>query len=208
MNFRTLYKKYLKYTPSYTYIINNYFNKGYKIDHIAHRSFDKGFLITEYIKRNYSLQPENYSFKNLNVDANWVKDSNKNRVFISQYNGSLLYEKLNTYEKYLDTHNYNQYLSWLQIFGHDINHIAIQTTNIMALYERLFFDKNIKLATNIEKSRDGKLLQFSLVADPIKIDFGGEEKMVPGYFVEFIEREKEGFDTNNATQIFSSTKIA
>jgi len=86
--------------------------------------------------------------------------------------------------------------------------LAIQTTNIQKLYDDMKKDKNIEIANDIQQSEDKKLLQFSLKADDIKYNFkSGETEIIPGYFVELIERidDREGFDTNNANTIFDST---
>jgi len=69
--------------------------RNIKFNVTAHRSFNINELKNEYIKRNYELQKQIYVFPNLNVSAVWLKNDHT-RIFLSQYNGSKIYEEIIT----------------------------------------------------------------------------------------------------------------
>jgi len=93
-----------------------------------------------------------------------------------------------------------------------LNFKGEQCDNIEETINKIKQDGTIKLNNEdnpIEISSDGKLLQASTIADKILYKFSdGELHLVPYAFVEFIERKnnREGFETKNASRIFTSTQ--
>jgi hypothetical protein len=210
MNFRNLFDNYLKNVPTLGYVLQKHLN-NYQIDHIAHRSLNYFDILKYYQNKKYKLQKDEYLFKDMNVKAMWLKNNSLiiPRVFISQYVGDLPNNlTINSKKDYENIYNHSQYLAWTLIHGNAINHIALTHNNIEQLFDNIKRDPELSLATDLQYSKDNKLIQFSLQADKIKHKFGnGDEELLPGYFVEFIQRldNRDGFEVSNASKIFNST---
>lgn len=199
--------KYINRTPSFSYTLSKYVTFPTVVDHIAHRSIDMSALSRYYIENNFYLQKDTYDFPRFNVKARWFK-SPKYRVFLSQYLGTEI-PFINSYRDYENVYAKNQYLAWTLLHGNDINHIAITVKDIERFMETIKRDEKLKLATDLQVSKDKKLKQFSLQADKIEYKFPDKSTyLVPYCFVEFIERleDREGFESENADKIFDSTK--
>lgn len=208
--FKNLIGKYFRHTPSYSYILDKYFSgENVKIDHWAHRSLGSSHLISCYQKMGYILMNDVYNFPRFNTSATWLcsPQSKNQRVFVSQCIDNEISD-IKSAKDYEDVYNKNQYLAWTQVFGNDINHVAISVKNITKWYDIINSDPKLKLSTNIQVSRDGDLLQFGLKSDLVKHTFmDGSTLVIPSYFVEFAERKngREGFESQNADAIFDST---
>lgn len=215
--FFSQFNKYTKLTPTFRYVKKFLFNKKVKIDHIAHRSFNYQPLKTFYCQNNFVVQRDRYVFNNIKTTAIWLKSLNPHsfRIFLSQYEGDERCKdiKINSYQDYKIIQQGNDYVAWTLLHKNDINHVAIEVDDIEEIIEKVKKDGTIQLNNEdnpIAKSKDGKLLQASTVADKILYEFpNGETRLVPYTFVEFIERKdgREGFETKNATKIFTSTHI-
>jgi hypothetical protein len=229
MNHFKILKKWTN-EPIFRYLKTKYIT-GYKIDHIAYRSFNNKQVISYLTEDNYQVQIDKYNFKNHNASAIWLKNT-KNiipRVFLSEYNGIYTDQKLMnsgidvdkinyhinnenekiSYELYLSIYNINQYLAWTIIFRHNIiNHIAIHTEEIELLFKFLQKDEIVGLSSNLQISEDHKLLQFSTKPINTVVQFSDGEFYIPTYFFEFIKRidKREGFSEKNADIIFNSTR--
>ena len=208
--FKNLITKYVRHTPSYSYILHKYFSEeNVIIDHWAHRSLGSSHLILSYQNRGYTLMNDVYNFPRFKTTATWLcsPQSKNQRVFVSQYINNDITE-MNSAKDYEDIYNKNQYLAWTQVFGDDVNHMAISVKNIVKWYDVIKSDPTLKLSTDIQMSRDGNLLQFGLRSDLMKHTFAdGSALVIPSYFVEFAERRngREGFESQNADAIFDST---
>lgn len=181
------------------------------IDHIAHRSLDWTPLLEKYKQQGYQVQSDRYDFPRLGVVGTWLRHPLPchavPRIFLSEYRGEKYAERRITSRKDHDAlHQQNQYVAWTLLHGDAINHVALRVDNVRALYSDLVRDPNVAMATEVQTSENGKLLQCSLKADKVWHRFpNGERTQVPGSFVELIERHGEGFDTHNADRIFEST---
>lgn len=215
--FTSQFNKYAKYTPTFRYIKKYLFNNNIKIDHIAYRSFDCQPLKTYFCKNNFVVQKEKYVFKNINTSAIWLKSLNPNcfRIFLSQYDGDETCKDItiNSFQDYKIIQTVNDYVAWTLLHKNDINHVAIEVEDIEEIIHKVKRDGTIKLNNEdnpIVISNDSKLLQASTIADKIIYNFpNGEIRLVPYSFVEFVQRKdgREGFETKNATQIFTSTQL-
>ncbi len=202
-------KKYVCLTPSYRYVKQKYLKNLVKIDHIAHRSFDLSDLKTFYKNQNFKEMHDFYNFPRLNVTATSLK-SKCYRVFLSQFNGinNIRIDNFNDYQKY---RKINDYVAWTCIHKNDINHVAIEVHDIYEIVRQLQADNTLQLnnpENPIHISKDGNLLQASIVADKINYIFNnGDCQLLPYSFVEFVQRKnnREGFESDNADKIFKST---
>ncbi len=124
----------------------------------------------------------------------------------------------------------SQYAAWTLIHGTMINHVAFSISNLKHP-EMSGFDSLERVNTYINNlgvpivdvdgktinvSRDGLLKQSSTVADrlclPLRTSKHNDDPTlidvnVGGGFVEFIDRQKEGFDPENPLNIFESTNV-
>ena len=205
-------KKYVYLTPSYRYVKQKFFKNLVKIDHIAHRSFNsRNFqnLQSFYKNQDFVKMNDIYNFPKLNVTATWMK-SKCFRVFLSQYNGDSNFI-INNYEAYQRLRRVNDYVAWTYIHQNDINHVAIEVDDIYDIVKKIQGDNKLQLNNSenpIQISKDSNLLQASIVADKVQYIFqDGECQLVPYTFVEFVQRKnnREGFESDNAEQIFKST---
>lgn len=214
IHFTNLLQKYIRNTPSYAYLIKNYFHYAL-IDHVAHRSFDYSPILSNYERCGFKVQDANYTFPAMGVQAKWlkyVKNDNVYRIFVSQYM-RINDHRIDSYDDYRRIQQMNDYVAWTLLHRFDINHVALQTDNIVGLAEKLKKDANVRLNNPdnpITVSKDGKLLQMSTVADTIEYQFpNGEIADVPYAFVEFVQRidGRDGFESDNAMHIFTSTNV-
>lgn len=212
MNFLDKLTKYYQHTPSFHYVQRRFFPKTQLIyDHVAHRSFGYTPILAHYASLGFKQQHDFYHFPHMNVHAIWLKHPSF-RVFLSQYEEPV-YQQIKSYADYERIQKQNDYLAWTLLHKDDINHIAIQVPNLEEMLDKIKRDGHLQLnnpAKPIEESADGNLRQASTVADKLVYTFpNGELRMVPYAFVEFVERRngREGFETKNAAQIFTSTKL-
>lgn len=144
-----------------------------------------------------------------------------------------------TVDEFSQLQQESEYAAWTLVHGNRINHLAILQYNLNAergedalsldflagLEARGFpvlggplrkKSDNPSQKGVIHVSRDGLLLQASLVADPftvpLRVTRGDDDTMVKnvtlgGGFVEFIQRGRDGFEPENALEIFESTSI-
>lgn len=216
--------RYLKNTPTFFKIISTFGkNRFLGIDHIATRTFNPLKYHNFLVKNDYVKMNDRFSFPHYNAIATWYKNNNKQipRVFLSSYQSTIYdnnidIEKINyfihnpyaiTFQDYKDIQKQNQYLAWTLLFKNDINHLALELTNIVQFTEDL--SKNNFILNDcknpIKISADGRLKQVSIMADFVNYKFKDEIKKVPFGFVEFVERTRDGFEENNAKDIFKST---
>lgn len=227
-----LYNEYIVTTPSFVKVLEKYESDIIGIDHIAFRSLEGPFILD----KKYELQEGKYYFENLNVEAVWFKNHNKddkynfNRIFSSYYLGTVTDEKLShkskelvnnfiykkelniDYKTFKNLYEENQYIAWTLIHGSKINHVALQVRDIYELTSKLIkdgFQMNINDNEIYNISNDKKLIQTSIMSDKNEYRFEDGTYKIPGSFVEFVERsqEKEGFETKNAKKIFNSTLL-
>jgi hypothetical protein len=141
--------------------------------------------------------------------------------------------RLPTLEDYELLAKESEYAAWVIYNRYYLNHFTIAVHNLKEGYNTIqefnaFLEKNDIVLNDsggkIKISPDGGLLQSSTVAEMVKASFArGEEKMIPGSYVEFAERKvkdsykhlskedlkrehrREGFEASNADKIFEST---
>jgi hypothetical protein len=212
MNLLEKITKYYQHTPSFHYVKQRFFaNKEIRFDHVAHRSLCYLPILRYYSSLQFEVQKDQYQFPHMKVHATWMKHPSF-RVFLSQYE-DYAFQDIKSYQDYERIQKQNDYLAWTLLHRDDINHVAIQVDNLDEMIESIKRDGHLRLnhpEHPIEESADGKLRQASTVADKIMYHFrNGDKKEVPYAFVEFIERKegREGFETKNASKIFTSTKL-
>jgi hypothetical protein len=203
--------------------------KGF--DHIAFRSLEEKHVINA---QNLKRQDDIYEFPKYNSRAVWFKLYNSRlnfkRIFASYYLGVDNDRNLNkddkktvrfvlnnpsgkmSYELYQRIHNKNQYLAWTLVHGHKINHVAIAVSDIKRLVDQLKRDGYELNEVNnkmIHTGLDGKLLQASIKSDLVNYQFNDGVYMIPGSYVEFVQRidNIDGFNNENASKIMDSTKV-
>ena len=127
----------------------------------------------------------------------------------------------------------SEYAAWAIYNRYYLNHFTLSVHNLGKGYNTLeafnaFLERNGIVLNDaggkIKRSPDGNLLQSSTVAGMVNAAFaGGEQKRIPGSYVEFAERRvleafrhlpedqitaahrREGFEALNADKIFEST---
>ena len=106
----------------------------------------------------------------------------------------------------------SEYAAWTIYNRYYLNHFTMSVKNLQEF--NVFLERNNILLNNsggkIKRSADGLLLQSSTVAELVPATFAnGEQKMIPGSYVEFAERKngREGFEAANADKIFESTDL-
>lgn len=146
---------------------------------------------------------------------------------------SPVYKPTIDYDDYLELNKESNYAAWTLIHGQIINHETIPVhllnypyndlSSVLKLLEvsglELLKEPNV-----IKTSTDGLLLQSSTLSDAVSVKFKHGYEIVPGSFVEYIERKplpqcstlpeelvteenrRDGFETTNAFFIFDSTK--
>jgi len=201
------------------------------VDHIALRTVtpihDMGKLIDKIEGFGYE-EKDTYDFPSIDVRAKWYKHKIFPRIFISEHNPYNLDSKIKiimnemkeefrllTLEEYWYIKDRSQYLAWTLTNGLAFNHVAINLNSLnvsMIEMNGLLLYNDIKLNKEndnyIKKSKDGNLLQSSTLSTKNNyISHNKEVIGIPGPFIEFIERKdgREGFEPENALQIFSST---
>jgi hypothetical protein len=201
----------------------NYLNKNYpknnnKIDHIAFRSiYNKNFqkLNDSFIYYNYQKMSDKYILDS-NKYAFWYKNNSNNistpRIFssicnIDQTSKNIIDDKyLSFIEKYNKLLKIDDYIAWTFAFNDEINHIAIDMSDYGNNYYNVIntMIKDLELNMNnvddiFQISQDGLLIQCSTKSELFN-DYNKN-------FIEFVKREKDGFETKNATVILKSTFI-
>jgi len=212
MNLLEKITKYYQHTPSFHYVQRRFFPKTPLVfDHVAHRSFGYTPILSYYAYLGFRQQHDHYNFPNMSVHAIWLRHPSF-RVFLSQYEEPVFHQ-IKSYEDYERIQKQNDYVAWTLLHKDDINHIAIQVPNLEEMVDKVKRDGHLPLNNPdkpIEESEDGNLRQASTVADKMVYTFpNGDKREVPYAFVEFIERRngREGFETKNAAQIFTSTQL-
>ena len=106
----------------------------------------------------------------------------------------------------------SEYAAWTIFNRYYLNHFTMSVKNLEEF--NIFLERNGILLNDsggkIKRSADGLLLQSSTVAEMVPAIFkNGEQKMIPGSYVEFAERKngREGFEAANADKIFESTNL-
>ena len=229
-NLPKLFKSYVSETPSFSKIVTNYKSHIKGFDHMAFRNLKKDDMIDEtYLQKQTDL----FEFKKYNSRAVWFKfkkelDPDFKRLFVSCYKGieeddklsdmdrEIVKDVFNNLDKKLDHNVYqlinskNQYLGWTIIHRNRINHVALLVDDIKKFIDILVndgFEFNEVNGEIIHTGLNGKLLQGSLMADPVKYEFSDGTYLVPGSFVEFVQRidNIDGFNNDNAIKIMHST---
>lgn len=113
----------------------------------------------------------------------------------------------------------SDYGAWTLMNGNRVNHCTIAVSFLNQPYNRL--ETLMKIARDqwrlplhndgaIQYSSDeGAIKQSSTIAITNPVMFRGSSTVlkIPGSFVEFIERDREGFEAQNANAIFESTDV-
>lgn len=224
--------KFIESSPQFLNLSAKMFNRCYKLDHFAYRSFNMAPIAKRIMNEGYELENDKYEFAN-NVSARWLSHARYPSLFVSQYNGTSIDLKLKqntkinleevnevikcreklTYSLYKEIASTNQYLAWTLLFENKINHVAFQVADIEEAVRQIKTDFPEYQINNpkdpIQVSQDGDLMQFSIKADMIDYKFNDGIHKVPFSFTEFVERKngRRGFETQNASKIFESTKI-
>jgi hypothetical protein len=114
-----------------------------------------------------------------------------------------------SYKLYREIWEKNQYLAWTLVHRNEVDHVAIEVTDINVAFEKV----NAILPINnpetpIQISKDENLLQFSTKSTLKSVLFEEGPFNIPHNFIEFIERKnnRNGFSMKNADIIFNSTK--
>lgn len=229
---QTLLDKYFLFCPTSQKILKSNF-KYLRFDHLALRSLDDNYYDSNEFKKiteinKYQKMNDIYEFPKYKVNATWYKQkfptiqksNNIPRIFASWHNKDLsqispeiqdkIQKNINLYfNEYLDIYNNNQYVAWTYLFGHDINHIALEVNDIEYATENLISQKyKFNSEGGIYKiSKDKNLIQTSIMADEIEFNFKDKKEKVPYSFIEFVQRKnnRDGFETESANKIFSST---
>lgn len=210
--FQRLFQRYARITPSFRRLIEKHFEgRMPPIDHVAHRSIYPRPIVRFYQDMGHTLQEDVYGFPQLMTRAVWLKPPCPNgfRVFVSETIRKHEPPLIRTPQQFKELAQIDQYLAWVLIHGHAINHVALAVPDALIMYDLLSKDKDFRIANPLQISADGQLKQFSLRADRVRHRFpNGYEADVPGSFVELIERApgREGFDADNAHTIFQSTR--
>jgi len=214
-------RNYIQLTPSYQKITNLFKKYLIKTDHYAVRTFSPIKIHRELYR--YHLQPDIYHFPQHHAKARWYLNSYQDipRVFVSSYQNPF-YDQVDpekvsylidyphkiTFRDYQKIHDQNPYLAWTLLFHDKINHVAFEVKDIVEMTKKVSEKFPLNNPENpIQISEDKKILQSSIKADMIDFKFYDKNEKVPFAFVELIERHREGFETQNANQIFKSTDL-
>ena len=114
-----------------------------------------------------------------------------------------------SYKLYREIWEKNQYLAWTLVHRNNINHVAIEVTDINFAFEKVSAILPINNPeTPIQISEDKNLLQFTTKSSLKSVLFEEGPFNIPHNFIEFIERKnnRDGFSMKNADIIFNSTK--
>lgn len=130
-----------------------------------------------------------------------------------------------TVDEYAYLNRENPYAAWTLMHGTLINHVALSMCDIRSatglrtleeLEDALEAAGEIAMLTTggkIKVSADGLLKQSSTLADQLVYGLRTSKdencefkiQLIPGGFVEFVDRCRDGFEAENATHIFEST---
>jgi len=202
------------------------------IDHIALRAatpvHNMGNILDKLKKFGYE-EKDTYDFPSINVRAKWFKHPIYPRIFLSEQNPynlspgiKIIMNKIKDEFRPLSLEEYDyikeesQYLAWTLTNSLAFNHVAINLNNLGINIEEINdillkneMELNRENNKYIKISKDKKLLQSSTIATRHHyITYDKEIILIPGPFIEFIERKdgRDGFEPENALEIFSSTK--
>lgn len=205
----------------------------YPIDHVAFRSFKSmGGIesIAESLGSEY-VERDSYVFPEKNLTAKWYAPHKSwlPRVFASQLeddrlstaaqnviHANVLPRPSLSYSDYLQLKQESEYGAWTLLHGSEkINHIGMAVSLFSHVPNMLVLHNFLEQAGfevchdggSVKISDDGMLAQSSLVSDDTEYNFLDKDGpiVVPGTFVEFIDRRREGFEAGNAFHIFEST---
>ena len=141
--------KFIESSPQFLNLSTKMFNRCYKLDHFAYRSFNMVPIAKRFMNERYALENDKYEFTN-NVSARWLSHARHPFLFVSQYNGIANDSKLKqntkiniaeletiikereklSYSMYKEIARTNQYLAWTLLFENQINHVAFQVADI------------------------------------------------------------------------------
>lgn len=177
-----------------------------------------GALLQRYVRSNSALALDNDAAATRHIATA------SNEAFLEMAYRNLeamdatLYDKVPSRQDYETIRAATEYGAWTLLHGHRINHCTIPVQWLGAPYNAM--DKFVEYAQNVlqlrmndggavQQSDDGQLLQSSTQAVLGYFLFRGdtEPTRVPGSFLEFIERHREGFAIGNADRIFESTSV-
>lgn len=220
---------FFRSSSQFKHLSKKMFSNKFKIDHFAYRTFDMNNIINCY--PDCTVEKDIYNFPN-NVTAKWLSNKNDPYIFVSQYNGLIHDKKIKSettinldklsnvikgydkpsYDMYKKLNEHNQYLAWTILFKNEINHVAFLVDDIEETLNTIKEKYPEYSLTNpnapIQVSEDKELFQFAIKAETIDYKFSDVVKSVPFSFIEFVERKngRRGFEGNNASKIFESTK--
>ena len=172
---------------------------------------------------------DNIENKNIYNDSIDKRFHGKPKLFISTYKGvendpnlinsNIDIDKIDfhiknpdsiiSYKLYREIWEKNQYLAWTLVHRNNINHVAIEVTDINFAFEKVSAILPINNPeTPIQISEDKNLLQFTTKSSLKSVLFEEGPFNIPHNFIEFIERKnnRNGFSMKNADIIFNSTK--
>ena len=159
--------------------------------------------------------------------------TNSEHLFLSGALGVLPWQvpSLEDYERLSEV---SEYAAWTLVNGYSLNHTTISVHNLSQMNEidtlaSALEEANFKLNASggvVKRSPDGGLLQISTLSDTFPFCFdNGEEREVPGPYIEFAQRlvlpefahlpsseikeehRRDGFEAGNADKIFESTMV-
>ncbi len=127
-----------------------------------------------------------------------------------------------SYEVYLKLRDESEYAAWLYVFGYRANHFTV-SVNALNKFSDLVqvndFLKNNGFELNrsggeIKGSAEQLLLQSSILADKVDVNFKEGNKVIPSCYYEFAQRFPDktgklfsGFIADSADKIFESTNF-
>ena len=210
-------RQFIKRTPTFFKVLNNFRHYIIGVDSIGIRTFNPSECHNVCKSNRYEKQNAIYNYPRFNAQGTYYYNSGRGlvtdipRVHISSYN-PIIYDKNFTdivdrelayhyidhkeniesmhYSTYENVHAKNQYLAWLLCFRGDIDHISFRVNDIFRVVELC---RKIKIDLNeengdIKTSKDELLLQSSTKADCVPFMFKNTTEMIPYGYIEFIER--------------------
>jgi hypothetical protein len=219
--------QYMKHTPTYHQVCRLLFLKQKTsrnernclhshIDHAAIRYLTPKDYTHDFNEAGYKLQPETYQFPKFEAYSRWYlnKDLLIPRMFVSYYVGEFL-PSIKSFDTYKNINKINPFVSWTTLFRGHINHLALRVDDIEMATETLI-KSGIKMNEDgglYKVSNDGLLIQTATLSEPYTYSFvNGQVENVGYTFVELVQRKcdkdgkmREGFESQNASRIFTST---
>jgi hypothetical protein len=198
-------------------------------DHVAFRTFSSNGginRISRFLAQDYK-EMDRYEFPTKKIIAKWFSPRRADlpRVFISELKDEslspcarqIISESRSkgslSFTDYDLLRSKSEYGAWTLINGNRMNHAAISLRDIPKIQSleelhQILENEGYRLLDvggKIKTSRDGLLKQSSILADSVPIFFSDTTQPVSQGFVEFIDRHREGFEAENALNIFEST---